>query len=87
MAVVILSHPVADYKTWKPYYDADVDRRTGAGLKEITVGQDSENPNMVYMVFETDNPGVVQQMLSDRDMAKTMKEAGVTAPPKAVIIQ
>lgn len=87
MAVVILSHPVADYDAWKPYYEADSSRREGAGFKEVICGQDANDPKMVYMVYETDNPEVVHDMLSDPDLAKVMKEAGVTAPPEVVIIE
>ena len=80
MAVVVLSHPVADFKSWKTVYDGDAERRSRAGLKEVIVGQDANDPNMVYMVFETDNPGVIQQMLSDPNLAEVMKESGVTIP-------
>lgn len=87
MAVVILSHPVADFNHWKTVYDQDTDRRSGAGLKELAVGQDSKDPNMVYMIYETANPGVIQQMLSDPNLAEAMKEAGVTGPPEVVIVE
>ena len=87
MAVAILSHPVADFAKWKVVYDGDQERRAGAGLKEIHVGQDSKDPNMVYMIYETKDPGVLQQMLSDPNLAETMKQAGVTGPPEIVIIQ
>ena len=87
MAVVILSHPVADFKSWKTVYDADSERRKGAGLKEIIVGQDTDDPSMVYMVYETKDPGGVQEMLSDPNLAEIMKEAGVTGPPKLTVIQ
>lgn len=87
MAVAILSHPVADFAKWKVVYDDDLERRTGAGLKEIYVGQDSTDPNMVYVIFETNDPGVLQQMLSDPNMAEAMKQAGVTGPPELVVIQ
>lgn len=87
MAVVVLSHPVADFKKWKTFYDADAGRRTEAGLKEIIVGQDANDPKMVYMVYETDKPEIMRQMLSDPNLGEIMKEAGVTGPPNAVIIR
>jgi hypothetical protein len=87
MAFVILSHPVADFNHWKTVYDQDAERRSGAGLKEVTVGQDSTDSNMVYMIYETSNTDVIQQMLSDPNLAEAMKEAGVTGPPKVVILK
>ena len=46
MATVFIRHPVADFDSWRPHYDEDVDRRSEAGLvylasdeSEITTGQ------------------------------------------------
>ncbi|MEZ5043141.1 MAG: hypothetical protein R2828_24810 [Saprospiraceae bacterium] len=85
MAVVILSHTVADYNTWKPIYDADAARRADAGFKELICGQDA--PNSVYIVYETDTPEIIQQMFADPNLVELMKEAGVTSPPKVVIVK
>lgn len=87
MPVVILSHKVANYDTWRPSYDADAARRKEVGLKEIICGQHADDPHSVYMVFETDKPEVIHQMLADPNLAKAMQEAGVTSAPEVVIIE
>jgi hypothetical protein len=86
MATIIISHPVADYSAWRPIYDADVSRRDNAGLQEIAVGQKSDDPKMVYMIWKTDDVSGVEQMLKDPSLAEKMKEAGVTGPPELTII-
>ena len=87
MPVVILSHSVADYDKWKTYYDADAATRADAGFKEVICGQRADDPNVAYMVFETDNPEVVHQMLADPKLGEVMQEAGVTSPPEVIIIK
>ena len=54
MAIIIVSHDVKDFATWKPHYDVDVPRRENAGLQEIAVGTQADNPNKVFMIWEGD---------------------------------
>jgi hypothetical protein len=85
MAIIILSHDVADFKAWKPHYDGDTARRNQAGFKEIAVGTQADNPKKVYMIWEGD-PAVVQGMLSDPELAAKMKDAGVISKPEVTIV-
>jgi hypothetical protein len=55
-------------------------------LQEIAVGQKSDDPKMVYMIWKTDDVSGVEQMLKDPSLAEKMKEAGVTGPPELTII-
>lgn len=87
MAIVILSHQVADYASWKPHYDGDSLRRKNAGIKDVFCGQKSDDPNLVYMIWETENPESVDQMLGDPDLAKKMQEAGVISKPEVVVVK
>lgn len=81
MARVFINHPVADYDTWRPIFDADKPRRAAAGLIDVAVLRDADNPNSVWIVGEGERAGV-EQMLQNPDLAKVMQEAGVTAPPE-----
>ena len=87
MAIVILSHKVADYSTWKPHYDGDSARRENAGYTDVFCGQKSDDPNMVYMIWESENIESLDKMLADPELAKKMKEAGVISKPEVVIIK
>lgn len=80
-----MSHDVADFAAWKPIYKADAPRRNGAGMKEVAVGTQADNPKKVFMIFEGD-ASAVQPMLSDPDLAAKMKEAGVTSAPEVIVI-
>lgn len=85
MAVIILTHDVEDFAKWKPHYLADSARRTNAGLKEIAYGTKSDNPHKVYIIWEGD-PKNLESMIKDPELAKVMKEAGVTSEPEVIVI-
>ena len=87
MATVILNHRVKDYASWKTGYDSDAARRTGAGLKEIAVGQKAGDPGMVYIIWNVADVSVLQPMLSDPALQKTMQEAGVISAPELTIVE
>lgn len=87
MAIAILSHRVMEYDSWKKIYDADLPRRNAAGLTEITVGQRSGDPGMVYMIFDVKNILALEKMVSDRDLQHVMQQAGVIGEPDLVIIE
>lgn len=85
MAVIILSHEVKDFASWRPHYDADSARRDDAGLKELAVGTQSGNSNKVFVVWEGD-PANAEKMMQDPDVGIKMKEAGVLSAPEITVI-
>jgi hypothetical protein len=42
MPRVFIAHPVADYDTWRPVYDADKPRRAAAGITDVAVFRDAD---------------------------------------------
>ena len=87
MATVILNHRVKDYNSWKAGYDGDKQRRDAAGLTEIAVGKKSDDPGMAYMIWQMEDTSLIQKMLGDADLQKTMQEAGVISTPEMVIVE
>jgi hypothetical protein len=87
MAKLILSHKVSDYNTWKKSYDSDKERRTANGVTEIAVGKKSDDPNMVYMIFDIKDIDNMNKMFSDPGLQKAMQEAGVMSKPEMVIFE
>jgi hypothetical protein len=81
MARVFINHPVADYDTWRPHFDADKPRRAAAGVADVAVLRDADDPSSVWIVAEAD-AAAVEALLSDPELAKLMQEAGVTGPPQ-----
>ena len=87
MPTVIISHKVENYKKWKEIYDRDEERRSQAGLREISAGQKADEPNIVYMVFEASDSNKVKEMMQDQNLKDLMDEAGVISKPELIIIE
>ncbi len=85
MSVIILNHDVRDFEAWKPYYYADAPRRERLGLKDLAVGNASDAPTKVYIIWEGD-PAKVEQMLQDPELPGLMKEAGVVSAPEITVL-
>lgn len=81
MAKVFLNHPIADYDTWRASFDADTPRREAAGMTNVHVLRDADNPNSIWLVGDGD-PDKVNAMMQDPGLAAAMQEAGVTGPPQ-----
>jgi len=87
MVTIILNHKVSDYKAWKKRYDADAPRREKAKLKEVYVGPNAEDPNNVYIIFQTSNAAAFEKMVKDPELKAVMKEAGVVGQPKVTMLK
>jgi len=87
MATVIVNHRVNNYSSWRKIYDADVARRDAAGMKQLAVGESSDDPGNVYIIWEVGDVAAFNKMLGDPDLQKTMQEAGVISAPQAIILK
>jgi hypothetical protein len=87
MATIIANHKVADFNSWLPYYTEDEWRRKAAGLKDVKVLCKIDDPNHVYMIWETDNPSKAEQMAKDPELAVQMKKAGVVSALEIVVLK
>lgn len=88
MATIFLRHPVADYAAWRPHYDADGDRRDSAGVTEVGVFRNADDPNDVLMVWTAEDTSAIKAIVAgDDDLKELMKEAGVTGPPEMYIVE
>jgi len=81
MARIFLNHPVSDSDKWRPAFDADQDRRVAAGLTDIAVLRDVDDPSSIWIVGEGEK-AAAEQMVQDPDLGKAMQDAGVTAAPE-----
>ncbi len=85
MSRIFLNHPVADYEKWRPYFDRDAPRRTAAGLTDVAVLRDADDPNSVWIIGDGD-PAKIEEMLHDDELGTLMRQAGVTAPPQLFVV-
>ena len=86
MATVILNHKVEDYNKWRPIFDADLPRRTQAGMRNEKVFRGADDPNNIYIVAEVADPSNTAKMMEDPDLAAKMKAAGVISRPVITVL-
>ena len=82
MITVIGKHEVKDAKIWKVVFDADETNRSKAGVKVNGVYSSIENPNMITLCMDFPSKEVLDGMMSNPEMQKTMAEAGVIGKPE-----
>lgn len=81
MNYLIIQHEVEDLVKWEKAYESDMERRNQAGLKEMMVLNDVENPHSITVIFEFSDINAVNEMLADPELAEKMKSAGVITKP------
>ena len=85
MPTIFARHRVTDYEAWRPIYDDDVERRDAAGLREVGVYTDPDDPNTVVIIFDADSTDGFFEMLGSEDLRAKMEEAGVVGAPETWI--
>jgi len=87
MVTLIINHRVQDYTTWKVGFDSDEERRAGAGINLISVGQKLGDPGNVYIIFNVADPSVLPQFMADPERQAKMQSLGVIGAPEAIVIE
>jgi hypothetical protein len=77
----LIRHKVADFAKWKPLYDAHLPARQKAGLKELHVLRNADDPNEVILLFEADDLQKAREFAASADLRETMQKAGVLDKP------
>jgi hypothetical protein len=87
MVYLNVRHTVADYGKWRPFYDEDKTRRKANGATGVEqVFRDVDNPNVVTLVLEWDNPENALKFAQDPELGAVMQKAGVVGAPAVVAI-
>ena len=84
---VLVRHKVEDFRTWKTVYDAHAPARMRAGLKEIHLLRNIENPHEVILLFEASDMTKAHQFLASSDLRETMQKACVTDKPDLYFLE
>jgi hypothetical protein len=79
---MIVRHQVADYSRWKPIYDEHLIARQWAGLKELHLLHNVENPNDLTLFFEVEDIGCAKAFMNSSETADKIKEAHVIGTPE-----
>ena len=76
-----VSAEVMNFDMWKSDFDRDERKREEAGLKTIGLAIDSENENLVYVMFSTNDQQKVYEFLGSEETKAAISDAGVIGEP------
>ena len=87
MALLIVRHKVKDFAVWKKTYDADVSRRTGAGLATGRVTRSVDDPSEVVLLFEVSDIAKARALTATHGLKEAMQNAGVIDKPDMYLVE
>lgn len=79
---LIVHHPVQDFATWKPHFDAHIEAQHQHGLKLLHLLRNSENKNDITIHFEVADIAKAKQFVESDDLRQVMQKAGVVGTPE-----
>jgi heme-degrading monooxygenase HmoA len=84
---LLVRHKVADFTKWKPVYDDHLSARQKAGLKEVHLLRNVENPNEVILLFSVADPDKAKAFAASDDLRQAMQKAGVSDQPDVYFLE
>jgi quinol monooxygenase YgiN len=86
MSIIAAQVTIADYAKWRPVFDKNKSLRDKAGLANVRVYRDADNPRELIVWSETSDATRAHEALNGAEMRTAMQEAGVVGPPKIHVI-
>jgi hypothetical protein len=83
---MFVRHAVKDFSKWKAVYDADHDARQAAGLREVNVWRNADEPHEVVLLFEASDLGQAKAFATSLALREKMAAAGVTGRPEIIFL-
>ncbi len=77
MANILAKIRVENYEKWKTLFDKFADERKSKGSQGATIFRDAEDPNLVIVLFDWDNPNNAQKFHESQVNQKIPQKGGV----------
>jgi quinol monooxygenase YgiN len=84
--VVVVTHEVKDYDSWRKGYNADELNRKNVGFKVWSVYADVNNPNMVSVIGEFPSAAAAEAFSTSPKLKEVMEKAGVVGKPDVKVL-
>ena len=81
MAHMLIRHRVHDFDRWKALYDAHRQTRAAAGLKDLHLWRNVDDPKEIFLLFEAADVAKAKAFAMSADLKERMTTAGVIGPP------
>ncbi len=79
---LLVRHQVTDFPHWKSVYDKDRSGRENAGLKELYLLHDIQDPDKLTLLFEIEDMEKAKAFLTSPEAEDKKKEAEVISVPE-----
>ncbi len=86
MPYLLMRHEVRDFRNWKPVYDDHEQGRREAGIKELHLFRNANNPNEIVTLFEVDDVSKARQFIQSDTLREEMQRAGVVDEPSVYFL-
>jgi quinol monooxygenase YgiN len=86
MAKIATQITIGDYAKWRAGFDKAAPFREKAGMKNVQVYRDVDNPTDALVWSEVDDVARARAILDSPEMRNAMQEAGVVGAPKIHVI-
>jgi len=81
MAHMLIRHRVHDFDKWKASYDAHRQFRAAAGLKDLHLWHNVNDPKEIFLLFEAADVAKAKAFAKSAELKERMTTAGVIGPP------
>ncbi len=82
MPTVAAQIAIGDYAKWRPVFDKHKPLRDKAGLTNVRVYRDADDPKELIVWSETSDVAKAREALNGPEIRSAMQEAGVMGPPQ-----
>lgn len=87
MPYILIRHRVADFSKWKPAYEAHLSARQEAGLREVHLLRNVDDPTEVILLLEAEDLQRAKDFTAAPDLRERMQAAGVTDKPDIYFLE
>jgi quinol monooxygenase YgiN len=87
MAKIAAQITIGEYAKWRAGFDKAAPFRKKAGVKNVQIYRDVDNPNSVLVWSEVDDLAKARAVYDSSELRKAMQEAGVVGAPKIHVIK
>ena len=81
MPCLLIRHKVADYETWKPYFDEHEPTRRANGAQGGRLFRSADDPREVLILLGWDDLRRARLFVDSDELRVAMRRAGVTDQP------
>jgi hypothetical protein len=79
---MLIRHRVHDFDKWKLAYDSHRQVRAAAGLKDLHLWRNVDDPREIFLLFEAADVAKAKVFAKSAELKERMTAAGVIGPPE-----